>query len=131
MRTSSFLAPLLAIGLAAHVRRQGLQVAPLVMQAIPLIPATRVPQHRAAIEHGAATQHGIVGMDVHLRQHFAQGVIRGLVDQHAHGTAFIVLADQRHAAREIRIGQRWQGDQKLVGKWCAERGHVGILSSVR
>src|SRR5690606_29157089 len=88
--------------------------------------------HRAARQHLLAAQRDIVGADAHLLEHVAQRVLRGAVDHPAERAVLVVLADQRHRAREVRIGERGQRDQQLVGERRGRGGgHARILPGLR
>src|SRR5690606_17592963 len=95
-----------------------------------------IVDHEAALGvHGTTgkdhprAQRVVAAGDAHLRKNLAQRVVRAPVDHHAHGAAGIVLAQQRHGAREIAVGQRGKRDQQLVGEWRGLDGHGVILSS--
>src|SRR5690606_2231052 len=80
--------------------------------------------------HLARVQRLVRTLDAHLPEHLAQGVLRRPVDHHAHGAVGVVLADEGHAAREVRIGQGRQRDQQLPGEGL--RGfHGAILACAR
>src|SRR5690606_33220909 len=67
----------------------------------------------------------------HLRKNLAQRVVGAAVHHHAHGAARVVLAQQRHGAREVRVGERGQRDQELVGERRGLEGHGAILATRR
>ena len=70
-----------------------------------------------------AEQRVVLAVDAHLLEDFAQRVLGRAIDDHAHRAFVVVLAHQRHAAREMRVGQRRQRDQQLVGEGGAECLH--------
>src|SRR5690606_20544744 len=80
--------------------------------------------HGAAGKHRAIAQRPVRAGDLHLREHVAQRVVGGAVDHHAHGAVGVVLAQQHHAAGEVRIGKRRQRDQQLAGKRGGGNGHA-------
>ena len=84
--------------------------------------------HRATGQHGLRAQRFVAAVDAHLPQHFAQRVLGATVDDDAHRTVVVVLADQRDAAREIGFGQRRQRDQQLIGQGLGHHGHGVILA---
>ena len=79
-------------------------------------PQTQALMHRAAGEHDLRLQGLAVAGDAHLLQYFAQRVFGGPVDHHPHRAVTIVLANERDAAREMRVVQRGQRHQQLVGQ---------------
>src|SRR5690606_5843024 len=49
-----------------------------------------------------------------LLQHVAQGQLARSIDDQAHGTVLVVFDQVDQAARKIRIGHVWHGDQKVI-----------------
>src|SRR3546814_933231 len=82
---------------------------------------------RAAGEHRLRGQLVIGGFDAHLFEHVAEGEFRRPVHHHAHRAGLVVLADQRHRAREVGVRERGQRDQQLVGQRCGGCRHGAIL----
>src|SRR3546814_1288177 len=83
--------------------------------------------------HGAAGEHRlrgpllIVGVESHLVAHGAEGEFRRPVHHHSHRAVLVVLAEQRHRAREVGVRERGQRDQQLVGQRWGGCRHGAIL----
>ena len=71
---------------------------------------TALGLHRAAAEHRQSAQILISAFQIQLIEQLAQVEFRVLVKYQAHGALRIMLADQRHRTRKMRVLHARHGD---------------------
>jgi len=73
-----------------------------------------VTLHRAAGKHRHVAQPLVFGRERELVEHFGHAHLERTVDHESERAAFVVLAHERDAVREVRVGERRHRDQQLV-----------------